>query len=137
MNADEPPVRVVAAVVFRGAQVLMTLRPPGARHAGLWEFPGGKIEPGETAELALVREVEEELGVVATPLERLGETRYAYPGGPDVEITFVRCVLASFEFRTSPAIHAIRWTAPAEVVFDEVLAGDHQFLIELASRAEE
>ncbi len=57
---------VAAAMVDRG-RVLVQQRPEGTALAGLWEFPGGKIEPGESPEAALVRELEEELGVVADP----------------------------------------------------------------------
>ena len=44
-------------------RVLLRCRPPGKRHAGLWEFPGGKVEPGEARKAALVREIAEELGI--------------------------------------------------------------------------
>ena len=58
---------VVAAVVSGdGGRVLVSRRRPGSHLAGLWEFPGGGVEPGETAETALVRELGEELGVTAT-----------------------------------------------------------------------
>lgn len=57
-------IRVVAAVVTRNGQVLVCRRPAHKRHGGLWEFPGGKLEPGETASMAAVRELAEELGVV-------------------------------------------------------------------------
>ena len=56
---------VVAAALLDGkGRVLMQQRPPGKAHAGLWEFPGGKIEAGETPEQALVRELAEELAIV-------------------------------------------------------------------------
>jgi 8-oxo-dGTP diphosphatase len=55
---------VAAALIDRDGRVLVQLRPPGKAMAGLWEFPGGKVEPGETPEAALVRELEEELGIV-------------------------------------------------------------------------
>jgi 8-oxo-dGTP diphosphatase len=59
---------VVAAALERAdGRVLMQQRPPGKAHAGLWEFPGGKVEPGETPRAALVREVTEELAITLDP----------------------------------------------------------------------
>ena len=52
-----------AALIDRDGRVLMAQRPEGKSMAGLWEFPGGKIEPGETPETALIRELDEELGI--------------------------------------------------------------------------
>lgn len=54
---------VAVALVDRDGRVLLAQRPPGKKMAGLWEFPGGKIEPGETPEHALCRELHEELGI--------------------------------------------------------------------------
>ena len=55
---------VVAAMIRdRAGRVLLQQRPPGKAHAGLWEFPGGKVEPGESPRESLVRELEEELGL--------------------------------------------------------------------------
>ncbi len=54
---------VAVALIDADGRVLVQQRPPGGSMAGLWEFPGGKIEPGETPEAALVRELEEELGI--------------------------------------------------------------------------
>jgi 8-oxo-dGTP diphosphatase len=50
-------------LIDRDGRVLLRRRPPGKRHAGLWEFPGGKVEPGEARPAALVREIGEELGI--------------------------------------------------------------------------
>jgi 8-oxo-dGTP diphosphatase len=59
---------VVAAALERGdGRILMQRRPAGKAHAGLWEFPGGKVEPGETPRAALVREVNEELAIALDP----------------------------------------------------------------------
>ena len=57
------PLRVVAAVIIRDGCVLACRRNPDRSAGGLWEFPGGKVEPGESPEGALAREIEEELGV--------------------------------------------------------------------------
>ena len=58
---NKPIIDVVGAVVRDGDRVLMAQRPEGKAQAGLWEFPGGKVEPGETPEQALARECREEL----------------------------------------------------------------------------
>jgi 8-oxo-dGTP diphosphatase len=61
---DRPEQPVAVGVVFDGAgRVLLTSRPEGKVYAGWWEFPGGKVEAGETVEAALARELEEELGI--------------------------------------------------------------------------
>jgi 8-oxo-dGTP diphosphatase len=127
-----PPVRVAAAVVFRGPTVLLTQRPPGGARGLMWEFPGGKIEAGESAAEALRREIEEELGVASRPLEVLAVHRHDYPDGLGVEIAFVRCELDSLEFIPSAAVHAVRWIAPGDVKLEEILAGDREFLTALA-----
>ena len=63
-----PTLHVVAAALVRpGRQVLLQQRPEGRAMAGLWEFPGGKIEEGELPEPALARELEEELGIEVAP----------------------------------------------------------------------
>lgn len=62
---DGLPLLVVGAALFDDTgRVLVQRRPDGKQHGGLWEFPGGKVEPGETPEVALVRELAEELGIV-------------------------------------------------------------------------
>jgi 8-oxo-dGTP diphosphatase len=58
---------VAAALTDADGRLLMHRRPPGKRHAGLWEFPGGKVESGEIPALALVREIDEELGIELDP----------------------------------------------------------------------
>lgn len=58
---------VAAAIEGEGGRVLMYRRPPDKQHGGLWEFPGGKVEPGETPAFSLVREIREELGLEINP----------------------------------------------------------------------
>nr|WP_310524025.1 8-oxo-dGTP diphosphatase MutT [Polymorphobacter sp.] len=72
---------VAAALINADNHVLVAQRPAGKSLAGLWEFPGGKIEPHETPEAALVRELAEELGLTITPqnLHPLTFVSHAYP----------------------------------------------------------
>lgn len=74
-------VPVVAVALLRpDGRVLMQQRPRAKEHGGLWEFPGGKIEPGETAEAALVREIAEELALQLDPAH-LEQLTFASSGG--------------------------------------------------------
>jgi 8-oxo-dGTP diphosphatase len=84
-NAPPAPVKVVlvaaCALVDPDGRVLIAQRPPGRPMAGLWEFPGGKIEPGERPEETLIRELKEELGIVVTEpcLAPFTFASHAYP----------------------------------------------------------
>ncbi len=130
-------IRVAAAVVWRDGRVLLTRRPPGGRFGLQWEFPGGKFEPGETAEQALVRELREELGVGSVPRGTLAVESHEYAHGPAVELHFVGCELDSLDFRPSPAVHEVRWSRPGEVDPGEVLEADRGFLAVLAKAERE
>ncbi len=80
-------IRVLAAVVVEGERVLLAQRPADKRHGGLWEFPGGKREPGEDDAAAIGRELAEELGVRVTSVGAALAT-HQDPGSPYV-IVFV------------------------------------------------
>lgn len=69
---------VTAAIWIENGKVLIARRRPGVSQAGLWEFPGGKVRPGETPEQCLQREIQEELGVHITVEGFFGESVYAY-----------------------------------------------------------
>lgn len=79
MTQEKKPIEVVGAVIVDGDKVLCALRSQAMALPGMWEFPGGKIDPGETPEAALAREIEEELGCRITVGEPVAECTYAYP----------------------------------------------------------
>ena len=71
---------VVAGVFFNQDKILAALRPPFKSSGGLWEFPGGKVEAGETLEESLARELLEELNVSAQVLDRIGQSQCEVEG---------------------------------------------------------
>ena len=71
-------IEVVAAAIYREGKVLAAQRGYGEFKGG-WEFPGGKIEPGETQEQAIVREIQEEMAATIEVVEKLGTVEYDYP----------------------------------------------------------
>lgn len=80
MTASDPPLHVAVAVILdRRHRVLVSRRPDDVHQGGLWEFPGGKVEPGESVEDALVRELGEELGIAVEFSTPLLEVRHDYP----------------------------------------------------------
>jgi 8-oxo-dGTP diphosphatase len=87
---------VVAGVVRRGDRVLVARRHQGADRGGLWEFPGGKVEPGEGEPAALARELREELGCEVEVGRLLLRHRHRYPD-LEVELAFYACALVSGE----------------------------------------
>jgi mutator protein MutT len=91
-SAPSVPVVVVAAVIERDGAFLLTLRLEGTHLEGHWEFPGGKVHPGEAHTEALCRELREELDVVAEVGERVHHVTHAYPE-KTVELHFYRCRL--------------------------------------------
>ena len=86
---DPRPITPVAVGILRrpDGQVLFAQRPAGKAYAGYWEFPGGKIEDGESSLAALVRELEEELGVLVTRADEWITQRHVYPHA-HVELRF-------------------------------------------------
>jgi 8-oxo-dGTP diphosphatase len=135
VNPPDPPprIQVAAAVVWREGRLLLTQRPPGGPLGEQWEFPGGKVEAGETPEEALVREIREELHVETRPGEVLAVDVHHYTHGLEVEIWFIACEIDSPELTAGPGIHAIRWWDLDTLDPAIALEGDRRFLRELKS----
>ena len=119
---------VVGAAILRAGRVLAARRTAPAEAAGRWELPGGKVEPGERREAALVRELAEELGVVA---EVTGWLPGAVPIGTAYELQVGVCRLVSGE--PEPVEHdLVRWLGPGELEDVDWLEPDRPFLPPLA-----
>ena len=121
---------VVGAAILRGGRVLAARRTSPAAAAGRWEFPGGKVEPGESPEAALVREIAEELGCAVAVTGWLpGEV----PIGQRHVLRAALAVLVAGE--PEPVEHdAVRWVGPEELGDLDWLEPDRPFLEPLRTR---
>jgi 8-oxo-dGTP diphosphatase len=134
MKDNEGQRRIVtAAVVERDGKVLVARRRPELIAGGLWEFPGGKLEAGESPEQGLARELEEELGVAARVGERLCAVPFAGPAAC-FELLVYRAELAGEPTRLTDH-DALRWLAPAEMDEAEFSKPDRPVVRLLAGRA--
>lgn len=106
-------VEVAIALVWRGGRVLLSRRPDDAHLGGLWEFPGGKLEAGETPERAAEREVLEELGVECSARSRRASITHDY-ADRSVVLHPVDCDFVSGEPRALE-VSGFAWALPAEL----------------------
>lgn len=120
----------VAGILRRNGGFLAVRRPEGKVMAGYWEFPGGKIEPGETPEEALRRELEEELGVTATAAAFWRTMTHTYAHG---RVTLHVFFVDAFQGEPAPLENQeLVWTTPAEAAALNFLPADLPLLRELA-----
>ena len=122
-------IEVSAALIFRAGKLLITQRHAKTHLGGLWEFPGGKREAGETFEQCLVREIREELGAEISVGELFAEVAHAYPE-KSVHLKFFICQLLSGEPQPLDCA-AVNWVAKTELADFEFPAADAQLLEKL------
>jgi len=123
---------VVAALIIEGSKILVCQR---TRHQTMplkWEFPGGKIEPGEQPRDALRRELEEELGIGAEIGDEAARIQHKYPSGAAVELRFyvVRDYHGSIENRI---FRDVRWVERADLPSYDFLEADRELVQDLAA----
>jgi 8-oxo-dGTP diphosphatase len=106
---------VAAALTNQAGEILLQKRPEGKQMAGLWEFPGGKVEPSESPESALVRELQEELGIEVSALDLLPITFVSEPlGARHLVLLLYRCT----QWQGEPAAldsPELRWLRPSDM----------------------
>lgn len=123
---------VAAALILRGDQVLICQRKAGTPMGLKWEFPGGKIEAGESAEQALRRELDEELGIRAAIGTRIAHLRHNYRSGGAVDLQFF--TVHSFEGELVNLIFEdMRWSPLRDLPAYDFLAADRDLVRDLAA----
>lgn len=125
------PVIVVAGIIRRDGKFLIGQRQARDRHGLKWEFPGGKVEPGETPREALRRELREELGIDAVIGREIARYEHSSQGRPPLVIVFM--AVDSFSGEPSGrAFEEIRWETPAGLPSYDFLDGDLDVVRRLA-----
>jgi mutator protein MutT len=129
-----PVIEVSAALIFHDGKLLITQRHARAHLGGLWEFPGGKREAGETFEQCLVREIREELGVEISVGKLFESVTHAYPE-KTVHLKFFVCRLTGGEPKPL-GCEAFKWISAAELDNYRFPAADTKLLEKLRDALE-
>ena len=106
-------INVVAAIIRRNDQILITQRPANVHLARFWEFPGGKVEAGETLEVALQREILEELGIKIRVNDEFFTVDHDYPA-KSVRLHFFNCTILENEARPI-GVADLRWVTAQDL----------------------
>jgi len=120
-------VQVVAGIIERQGRLLICRRKAEQSHPLKWEFPGGKVEPGETPEQALARELEEELGIFGAAGQEIMRYQHTYPGRDTIVLIFFRVQ----EFGGEPRnviFHEMRWEPVERLAEFDFVEGDTKFI---------
>jgi 8-oxo-dGTP diphosphatase len=125
---------VVAAIIFQDERVLVCQRRADAAFPLKWEFPGGKVEPGERFEEALRREIREELAIeIESPVEIFSH-RHRYPSATEVSLKFFRVSRFEGDLRNR-VFQQIRWVTVNELPTLDFLEGDLPLIVKLTGPA--
>ena len=119
--------RVVAGVLERAGKVLICRRRADQAHPLKWEFPGGKLEAGESTEAALIRELREELGIESEAGSEIMRYEFTYPGKPPILLIFLRVAAWRGEIENR-IFETIAWERPEALSAYDFLEGDAPFL---------
>ena len=131
LNPTKPTtaVKVVAAVIQRQDKTLITLRPADKKLGGFWEFPGGKIEAGESQQIALIREIKEELDIDITVGKLIETVHHRYEWG-NVIIYAYLCKWKSGTIKhLEVADHC--WVKPDKLLLYDILEADKPIVLKL------
>lgn len=123
---------VVAALIWNDNRFMICQRPEHKARGLLWEFVGGKVEPGETKEAALIRECQEELAVTLSVGDVFMEVIHAYPD-ITVRLTLFNAVIAEGEPRKLEH-NDIRWITPTEIPLYDFCPADEEILDKIMER---
>lgn len=128
-NSPAMPLLVAAAVIHAGDKVLITRRSAHQRHPGCWEFPGGKIDPGESPLEALSREIREELGAEIAIDGVFEVVYYRYEWGPVLVLAYTCRLLSAAVQDLGVAEH--RWVDPRQLADFAMLPADQPIIARL------
>ncbi|HXQ98027.1 MAG TPA: (deoxy)nucleoside triphosphate pyrophosphohydrolase [Candidatus Limnocylindrales bacterium] len=143
-------ITVVAAIIERDSRILICQRHRDLRFPLKWEFPGGKVEPGESLQTALARELKEELGVDAVVGREIYRTSYLYPGRPEpIQLVFFLTKIGEIQVGQSPidarpqnilttslidkAFEQVKWVSSADLVNYDFLEANARLIAGLAN----
>jgi 8-oxo-dGTP diphosphatase len=123
---------VVAGLIWREGRILICQRKPDDSFPDKWEFPGGKVEPGEQAATALQRELLEELGIRAKIGPELWRTQHEYANRVQVQLAFFRVLEFEGALRNR-VFQQIRWVEPPQLASYDFLEADRPLITLLAA----